>query len=151
MKFAHSPLLSQLVPAWRGRFVLLLLLMGFVGLMARSVYLQAVNHDFLQQKGELRYSRVIDLSATRGRIVDRNGDVLAMSTEVKSVWAIPDDARLSPAQGRALAQLLEMDVRDLNQRLALDKDFVFIKRQIPPDVAQRVAALNLPGIHQQRE
>jgi len=71
MKFAHSPLLSQLVPAWRGRFVLLLLLTGFAGLAARSVFLQAVNHDFLQQKGELRYSRVIDLSATRGRIGKR--------------------------------------------------------------------------------
>ena len=81
MKFVHSPLLSQLVPAWRGRFVLLLLLTGFAGLVARSVYLQAVNHDFLQQKGELRYSRVIDLSATRGRIVDRNGGLQMRNME----------------------------------------------------------------------
>ncbi len=151
MKFTNSPLLSQLLPAWRARFVAALILFAFGILAARSVYLQVVRNDFLQQKGESRYSRVIDLSATRGRIVDRNGDVLAVSTPVKSVWAIPEDARLAPAQARELAALLEMDVRELNRRLAAEKDFVFIKRQIPPDTAEKIAALNLPGIHQQRE
>jgi cell division protein FtsI (penicillin-binding protein 3) len=120
-------------------------------LAARSVWLQVVKNDFLQQKGESRYSRVIELSATRGRIADRSGDMLAVSTPVKSIWAIPEDARLTPAQARELATLLEMDVRELNRRLAAEKDFVFIKRQIPPDTAEKIAALNLPGIHQQRE
>ena len=151
MKFANSPLLSQLLPAWRARFVAALILLAFGTLAARSVYLQVVRNDFLQQKGESRYSRVIELSATRGRIVDRSGDVLAVSTPVKSVWAIPEDARLSPAQARELAALTEMDVRELNRRLAAEKDFVFIKRQIPPDTAEKIAALNLPGIHHQRE
>jgi cell division protein FtsI (penicillin-binding protein 3) len=151
VKFANSPLLSQLLPAWRARFVAALILLAFGTLAARSVYLQVVRNDFLQQKGESRYSRVIELSATRGRIVDRSGDVLAVSTPVKSVWAIPEDARLSPSQARELAALTEMDVRELNRRLAAEKDFVFIKRQIPPDTAEKIAALNLPGIHQQRE
>ncbi len=151
MKFAHSPLLSQLLPAWRARFVLLLLLGGFAALTVRSLYLQEVNSDFLQQKGESRYSRVIELSATRGRITDRHGDMLAVSTPVKSVWAIPEDATLQPAQVRRLAGLLEIDVRELHRKLASERDFVFLKRQIPPDVADKVAALRLPGIHQQRE
>ena len=151
MKFTSSPLLSQLLPSWRARFVAALILLAFGTLAARSVYLQVVRNDFLQQKGESRYARVIELSATRGRIADRSGDMLAVSTPVKSVWAIPEDARLSPAQARELAALLEMDVRELNRRLAAEKDFVFIKRQIPPDVAEKVAALALPGIHQQRE
>ena len=151
MKFANSPLLSQLLPAWRARFVAALILLAFGVLAARSVWLQVVKNDFLQQKGESRYSRVIELSATRGRIADRSGDVLAVSTPVKSIWAIPEDARLTPAQARELAALLEMDVRELNRRLAAEKEFVFIKRQIPPDAAERIAALNLPGIHQQRE
>lgn len=151
MKFANSPLLSQLLPAWRARFVAALILLAFGVLAARSVYLQVVRNDFLQQKGESRYSRVIELSATRGRIVDRSGDVLAVSTPVKSVWAIPEDARLAPAQARELAALAEMDVRELNRKLATEKDFVFIKRQIPPETAEKIAALNLPGIHQQRE
>ncbi|MBM3391691.1 MAG: penicillin-binding protein 2 [Betaproteobacteria bacterium] len=151
MKFANSPLLSQLLPAWRARFVAALILLAFGVLAARSVWLQVVKNDFLQQKGESRYSRVIELSATRGRITDRAGDMLAVSTPVKSIWAIPEDARLTPAQARELAALLEMDVRELNRRLAAEKDFVFIKRQIPPDTASMIAALNLPGIHQQRE
>ncbi len=151
MKFANSPLLSQLLPAWRARFVAALILLAFGTLAARSVYLQVVRNDFLQQKGESRYARVIELSATRGRIADRSGDMLAVSTPVKSVWAIPEDAKLAPAQARELAALLEMDVRELNRRLAAEKDFVFIKRQIPPDTAEKIAALNLPGIHQQRE
>ena len=151
MKFTSSPLLSQLLPAWRARFVAALLLLAFGVLAARSVYLQVVRNDFLQQKGESRYSRVIELSATRGRIVDRSGDVMAVSTPVKSIWAIPEDARLTPSQARELAALTEMDVRELNRRLAAEKDFVFIKRQIPPDTAEKIAALNLPGLHQQRE
>lgn len=151
MKFTSSPLLSQLLPAWRARFVAALLLLAFGVLAARSVYLQVVRNDFLQQKGESRYSRVIELSATRGRIVDRSGDVMAVSTPVKSIWAIPEDARLTPSQARELAALTEMDVRELNRRLATEKDFIFIKRQIPPDTAEKIAALNLPGIHQQRE
>jgi cell division protein FtsI (penicillin-binding protein 3) len=151
VKFANSPLLSQLLPAWRARFVAALILMAFGTLAARSVYLQVVRNDFLQQKGESRYARVIELSATRGRIADRSGDMLAVSTPVKSIWAIPEDAKLAPAQARELAALLEMDVRELNRRLAAEKDFVFIKRQIPPDTAEKIAALNLPGIHQQRE
>jgi len=151
VKFTSSPLLSQLLPAWRARFVAALLLLAFGVLAARSVYLQVVRNDFLQQKGESRYSRVIELSATRGRIVDRSGDVMAVSTPVKSIWAIPEDARLTPSQARELAALTEMDVRELNRRLATEKDFIFIKRQIPPDTAEKIAALNLPGIHQQRE
>ncbi|MFZ5509348.1 MAG: peptidoglycan D,D-transpeptidase FtsI family protein [Pseudomonadota bacterium] len=151
MKFANSPLLSSLLPTWRARLVLLMLLTAFGALMARALYLQGVNNDFLQQKGESRYSRVIELSATRGRIADRHGDMLAVSTPVKSIWAIPEDARLTPAQVRELARLLEMEPREVSRKLAADSDFVFIKRQIAPDVAERVAALNLPGIHQQKE
>lgn len=151
MKFASSPLLSQLLPAWRSRLVAVVLLGAFATLGGRSLYLQVVRNDFLQQKGESRYSRVIELSATRGRIADRQGDVLAVSTPVKSLWAIPEDARLTPTQARELAALLEMDVRELNRKLAAEREFVFIKRQIPPDTAAKVAALNLPGIHQQNE
>lgn len=151
MKFANSPLLSQRLPAWRARLLLLGFLTAFAGLAGWSLYLQGFNSSFLQEKGALRYSRVIELSATRGRIMDRNGDVLAVSTPVKSIWAIPEDAKLQPAQARGLASLLEMDVRELNRKLASDRDFVFVKRQIPPDAADKIAALNLPGIHDQRE
>jgi len=151
VKFARSPILNQRLSPGRSRFVVLALLASFVVLGGRSFYLQVFQTDFLQKKGESRYERVIEMSATRGRILDRHGDVLAISTPVKAVWAIPEDARLSPAQSRQLAALLEMDVRELNRRLAAEKDFVFLKRQIPPDAAEKIAALHLPGVHDQRE
>jgi len=151
VKFARSPILNQRLSPGRSRFVVLTLLASFVVLGGRSFYLQVFQTDFLQKKGESRYERVIEMSATRGRIFDRHGDVLAISTPVKAVWAIPEDARLSPAQSRQLAALLEMDVRELNRRLASEKDFVFLKRQIPPDAAEKIAALHLPGVHDQRE
>ncbi|HEY3432063.1 MAG TPA: penicillin-binding protein 2 [Rhodocyclaceae bacterium] len=151
MKFSNSPVLSQAVPAWRSRLVVLVLMFAFAALVGRSLYLQGINNDFLRGKGEARYERVLDIPATRGRIMDRQGDMLAVSTPVKSIWAIPDDAKLQPAQTRQLAQLLDMDVRELSRKLASDKDFVYIKRQIPPDVAEQINALKLPGIHQQQE
>ncbi|MDD5174986.1 MAG: penicillin-binding protein 2 [Sterolibacterium sp.] len=151
MKFVHSPLLSQPLPAWRARLVLLGLLTGFLTLACWSLYLQGFNSSFLQEKGASRYSRVIEVSATRGRIMDRHGDVLAVSTPVKSIWAIPEDAKLQPAQARGLAALLEMDTRELTRKLASEREFVFIKRQISPNVAEKIAALNLPGIHEQPE
>ena len=151
MKYSSSPVLSQAVPAWRSRLMLLALLGGFVALIGRALYLQAINNEFLKGKGEARYERVLEIPATRGRISDRHGDVLAVSTPVKSIWAIPEDAKLQPAEARQLALLLDMDVRELNRKLGSDKDFVFIKRQIPPDVADQVIALKLPGIHQQQE
>ena len=151
MKFVHSPLLSQALPVWRARLLLLALLAGFVALALYSLYLQSFNSGFLQEKGASRYSRVIELSATRGRITDRHGEALAVSTPVKSIWAIPEDAKLQPAQARELAGMLEMDVSELSQKLATGKEFVYVKRQIAPDVAEKIAALNLPGIHDQRE
>ena len=151
MKFTHTPLLSQLLPAWRARFVLLMLMLAFAALVGRSLYLQGMDTNFLQRKGESRYGRVIELSATRGRISDRNGDPLAVSAPVKSIWAIPEFAQVTPAQTRDLAMLLEMDVRDVSRRLAMDKDFVFLKRQIPPEVAARVTAMKLAGVYQQAE
>lgn len=149
--FNHNPLLVKGMPAWRPRLVLLVLLGCSLTLVARAGYLQGFNKDFLQAKGESRYSRVIPVPATRGRITDRNGDVVAVSTPVRSIWAIPADARLSPADTRKLAALLELDVPELNLRLDSERDFVYLRRQLSPDVARQVAELGLPGIHQNQE
>lgn len=149
--FNHNPLLKRELPAWRSRLVMLCLMGCSLALGGRALYLQGVNQDFLQAKGESRYARTLEVPATRGRITDRHGDILAVSTPVRSVWAIPSDARLEPAQARELARLLEMDVKELNARLATARDFAYLRRQVPPEVAQQVADLRLPGIHQQQE
>ncbi|MRR49579.1 MAG: penicillin-binding protein 2 [Rhodocyclaceae bacterium] len=151
MKHIRSPLLAENLPQWRSRVLLLMLLAASVTLAGKALYLQVFRADFLNDKGKARYERVLEISATRGKVVDRNGDVLAVSTPVKSIWAVPEDAKLTPHEARELAVLLELDVKELNRRLASEKDFVYLKRQIPPDVADKVAAMNLVGIHQQTE
>lgn len=151
-RYAESPVLQLALQGWRSRTVGLLLMAAFLALVARGFYLQVINNDFLQEKGESRYRRDIEVSASRGRIVDRHGDMLAVSTPMKSVWAIPGDARtMSAPQKRQLAALLEMGERELDGKLAADKTFVFIRRQVPPETAARIAALKLPGIHQEKE
>ena len=139
------------LPVGRARFVLAALLGAFALLAVRSVYLQALRTDFLQEKGEARYSRVLEVSATRGRILDRNGEALAVSTPVKSIWAIPGDVELSASSRRRLAALLAMDIAELNRKLGEARDFVYLKRQIAPETAEAIEALGIKGIYQQRE
>ena len=150
-KFAENPLLQMRLPTWRSRLLGLLIIGSFVVLIGRAFYLQVLNNDFLQEKGESRYRRDIEISASRGRIADRHGDVLAISTPMKSVWAVPQVARLTPEQVVQLASVLEMNPRQLAQKLDTEKTFVFLRRQIPPAVAERVAELKLPGIGQDKE
>ena len=140
------------LPAWRSRAVLLSLLMAFGVLAGRAIYLQGLHNNFLQQKGELRYGRVIELPATRGIITDRNREPLAISTPVESVWASAADIEITSAQMKRLAQLVELDSAEIEKRLADTKrDFVYLKRHLPPEQAAKVVELNIPGVFLQRE
>ncbi len=141
-----------ILPGWRATLLFMLLLLGFVGLLGRDIYLQGIHNDFLQQEGDARYSRVIEVSAHRGMISDRNGAPLAVSTPVESVWASPPDVEADNQQTKKLAQTLGVRVEQLKKQLADDtRDFVYLKRQLPPDQAAKVVRLNLPGISLQRE
>jgi len=151
VSLAAAPALVRL-PVWRARFVLAAFVLAFIVLAGRSVYLQAMKTGFLQEQGEARYSRVMEIPATRGRILDRNGEALAVSTPVKSIWIIPEDVKASRAQKKRLAALLGLDARELDQKLAeTSHDFVYLKRQIAPDTADKVEALGIPGVYLQRE
>jgi cell division protein FtsI (penicillin-binding protein 3) len=152
MNFAASPVLALTLPVWRSRFLLFVFIASFGLLLGRSVYLQGLNNEFLRAKGESRFSRIIEIPASRGRILDRNGEVLAVSTPVKSVWAIPGEVQVNRRDLARLAGLLEMSSGEIDRRLAdTSRDFVFLKRQIPPQVAERVAGLRIPGVFQNRE
>jgi len=152
MRFGDSPVLAPTFPPWRARFVVGLLAIAFGSLAGRAAYLQGWNRDFLQAKGESRYSRTLEIPAHRGRIFDRNGEALAVSTPVKSIWAIAEDAALPTNDLERLAAALELPQAELRRKLAdTGRDFVYLKRQVPPEAADRVAALRLPGIHQSRE
>ena len=149
---AAAPAMALTIPGWRARALRVLLLLGFGVLIARAIYLQGLNSDFLQKKGDARYGRVIDLPATRGMITDRNREPLAISTPVESVWASPADVEIASAQMKRLSQLLEVDAGEIQKRLAdTSREFVYLKRHLPPEQAAKVVELNVPGIFLQRE
>ena len=140
------------LPVWRARFVLAALLAAFAALTLRALYLQALKTDFLQEKGDARYSRLLEVPATRGRILDRHGEALAVSTPVKSIWAIPSDVEFHAAQRRKLLALLGMQGAELDKKLAGPaRDFAYLKRQVPPDTAEAIAQLGVRGIYESRE
>ena len=154
VRFYDSPVLDIQMPLWRARLVLILLMLGFAAVVVKALYLQGMSKDFLQQQGERRYERTLVLPATRGKIFDRTGDVvLASSVPARAIWAIPEDAQgANSAQVDQLASMLEMPAADIRSRIANeDKNFVYIKRQVSVELADRIKALKIPGIHQQAE
>ncbi|MBI2224310.1 MAG: penicillin-binding protein 2, partial [Betaproteobacteria bacterium] len=149
---AAAQALPPNLPGWRASLLLLLLLAAYCVLIGRAFYLQGLNNDFLRQKGESRYSRVIGLPATRGMITDRDREPLAISTPVESVWVNPADVDATPEQMRRLARLLELEIPEIEKRLVDTKrEFVYLKHSLPPDQAAQVVELNIPGVYLQRE
>ena len=130
----RNPIPHIVLSAWRSRILGAILLLSFLGLVVRAIYLQGMHNDFLQQKGESRYSRVIEISAHRGMITDRHGEPLAISTPVESVWASPQGMDATPGQIKKLADLIRIDVKEVRKRISDQKrDFVYLKRHLPPD------------------
>jgi cell division protein FtsI (penicillin-binding protein 3) len=141
-----------ILPVWRSRLLGTFILLSFLGLVVRAIYLQGMHNDFLQQKGESRYSRVIEINAHRGMITDRHGEPLAISTPVESVWASPRGMDATPGQLKKLANLIRMDVAEVRKRISDPKrDFVYLRRHLPPDITAKVVELNITGIFLKRE
>ncbi len=128
------------------------ILLGLVGLAGRAAYLQGMHKGFLQQKGESRYSRVVEISAHRGMITDRYGEPLAISTPVESVWASPQDMEITTSQIKKLAEIIGMNSAEIQKKIeGPQRDFVYLKRHLPPEIAARVVELNMPGVFLRRE
>ena len=149
--YSTSPLLASRTPPWRSKFLVALVGLGFCILLGRAIYVQIIGNDFFQRQGEIRYARTLELSAARGRIVDRNGLILASSVPAPSLWAIPKDFAGNPSDQRPLAKLLGMTPAELNSRLDDSPNFVWLRRQVDEQVAKDVLALGLKGVHQVRE
>ena len=150
--YASSPLLASRTPVWRSKLVVAAVAISFIGLAARAVHIQIIENAFYQRQGEVRFGRTLALPANRGRIIDRNGLILASSIPAPSIWAIPEDVPRDDAQLTQLAHLLEMPLADLKRKLEdEDKTFVWLKRQVDETVAQQISALALGGIHQRKE
>ena len=138
---------------WRTSLIILAFICGGLVLEGRILYLQVYQRDFLSAQGNDRFLRTVQISAHRGTITDRHGEPLAVSTPVDSIWANPED--LAPAMDRLpeLAAALEVDEDWLVRRITsnLEREFVYLRRHLPPDHAARVLQLGIPGVATFRE
>ncbi len=150
--YTSSPLLASKTPVWRSKFIVAGLALGFAVLAGRAAWVQVFGNDFFRKQGEVRFARTLELPANRGRILDRNGLLLATSVPTPSIWAIPEDVERDKVKLAQLAKLLEMSPAELDRKLAdEDKTFVWLKRQVDEPVARQVAALGIAGVYSRKE
>jgi cell division protein FtsI (penicillin-binding protein 3) len=150
--YTSSPLLASPTPLWRSKLIVLAIALAFGALAARAAYIQVLSNDFFQRQGEVRFARTLELPANRGRILDRNGLILASSVPATSIWAIPEDMERKPSELKRLAQLLDISLTELNKKIEdEDKTFVWLKRQVDESAAKDIAALGLRGVYQRKE
>ncbi len=138
---------------WRSFLVLGLVLLGAVGLVARAIELQLVDHGFLAKQGDDRSMRVVKIAAHRGAITDRNGEPLGVSTPVDSVWVNPQELNDNIDELPKLAKALKEDEQTLARRITsnLDREFLYLVRHMPPEQAAHIKALGIPGVYLLRE
>ena len=145
----------QTARRFTGRVSLVITLFGLaaVSLVARAVHLQVFNKVFLNQQADTRHLRTERIAAHRGSITDRNGDPLAISTPVDSVWANPRKLAAAVDRVPELARSLNLDAELLMRRItrSMNKEFLYLKRHLSPDQAHTVMALKLPGVNVLRE
>ncbi len=156
IRYAVSPLLASKTPVWRSKFIVAMIALGFVALAGRAAYVQVFGNAFFLHQGAVRYARTLVLPANRGRILDRNGLLLASSVVAPSVWAIPEDVQRNDSSVRAklrqMSRLLGMSWQELDKKLQdEDKTFVWIRRQVDEPVAKQVMELGIKGIYLQKE
>ena len=151
LNYSSSPLLAAKTPSWRSKFLVAVVGASFCVLLGRAVYVQIIDSAFFLRQGEIRYARSLVLPASRGRIVDRNGLILAASVPMPSLWASPKDLDTDVAKRRQLAKLLGMTQKELADRLDDNPNFVWLRRQVDEQVAKDVQALGMQGVLQLRE
>jgi cell division protein FtsI (penicillin-binding protein 3) len=152
LNYASSPLLTSKTPVWRSKFIVAVIALGFICLIGRAAYIQVFNNNFFKRQGEVRFVRTLDLPANRGKILDRNGLILASSVLSPSVWAIPEDVEIDDAKLVKLAKLLDMPKKELSQKLNdEDKSFVWLKRQVDEVNAKSIETLGIKGVYLRNE
>src|SRR5210317_1207809 len=146
---------QQTARRFTGRVTLVTVFFGLVAasLVGRAVHLQVLTTDFLNQQGDTRHLRKETISAHRGTITDRNGEPLAISTPVDSIWVNPKQFATAVDSIPELARVLGIDSQKLMRRItrSMDKEFLYLKRHLSPEQAEEVLALKLPGVNVQRE
>lgn len=138
---------------WRYSLVFFGLMFTFSLLAARAFYLQVLGKDYLKAQGQARYVREVTVKANRGRILDRNGQTLAVSTPVDSVWANPREMITAIDRWPELAEGLNIKHAEIQQKAEKykNKEFMYLKRHLSPLDAQKIMSLKIPGVNLQRE
>ncbi|MBT5165760.1 MAG: penicillin-binding protein 2 [Nitrosomonadales bacterium] len=136
---------------FRRRFTLLVLLTLFCILFSRAFFLQGMQKDFLQQEGFERSNRNIELYAYRGKIYDRNNQILAASETVRSITLEPNRVEFKKGDKKKLANLLEMKIQTLNKKLKIKRNHIYLKRKVDPKIASKILALKIPGISSEKD
>jgi cell division protein FtsI (penicillin-binding protein 3) len=152
VQLSSSPLLASKTPVWRSKLIVGLMALGFTGLVGRAAHVQVIDNDFFIRQGEVRFARTLSLPANRGRVLDRNGVLLASSVPAPSIWANPEDLERDPLKLRQLAKLLEMAPAELDAKLKNEeKTFVWLRRQMDESVVKEIRALNIKGVYDIKE
>lgn len=152
MNYHSRKLLKLNLAPWRMAAVGGLLLAGLVVVAGRAFYLQGLNTDYLQGKGDAVANRNLTLPAHRGQVSDRHGQLLAISTPVESLWARPAELELSAGQRAQLARVLGVSASELSKKLARKTRGEFsVRRPVTPEQAVGIAAMGVPGLHLRRE
>jgi cell division protein FtsI (penicillin-binding protein 3) len=153
ISFSSTPNLVLRLPMWRSRLVLFLIFVGFTALVVRAIWVQGFGNSFYEEKGNKATLRSIEMPASRGKILDRNGEVLATSLLAKAIIAFPEAVPedLPKEKLAQLARLLEIGEGELKKKLSSDRTQIFLKRQVDLDVAKQIKELAIPGIAQNNE
>ena len=141
--------------SWRRSVVVV----GFAALalllVGRVTYLQVLQHDYLTSQGASRQLRTLEIPAHRGDILDRSGDPLAISTPIDTFWGVPETLAAQPVKMLTVAKLLDLDGQALHKRIetasSKGREFLYVKRHVPPELVDQVQALNVQGLDVLRE
>ncbi|NBX56039.1 MAG: penicillin-binding protein 2 [Betaproteobacteria bacterium] len=152
VQYGNNPLLASRTPIWRSQFIVACIALGFMGLVVRAAYVQVVGNAFFRKQGTVRFERNLEIPANRGRVLDRNGLILASSVPMPSIWASPEEMNVDPVKLKALAELLDMPYAELEKKVKdSKKNFVWLKRQIDIPTGKKVTELGIHGVYTRME
>ncbi len=135
-------------------YLVCLILFGLIAVIENRLFtLQILEHDFLQEEADNRHVRTVEIPTIRGNITDRNNELLAVSLPVNTIWANPKEVRIDITELSSLANIIDVDVSSLMNRLNDNstREFLYLRRQLPPEVSTEVMKLGLPGVYSMRE
>ncbi len=152
VQYGNNPLLASRTPIWRSQFIVVCIALGFIGLVFRAAYVQVLGNAFFRKQGTVRFERNLEIPANRGRVLDRNGLILASSVPMPSIWASPEEMKMDVTKLKKLAELLEMPYAELERKVKnRKKSFVWIKRQIDMATGKKVTELGIHGVYTRME